>query len=124
MEDFSVAVTSLRALSFRLRAGADELGAALGDLAGATPGQLGSASLDEACDGFRQRWQHGVSLIRDNVTRAGAGLDATADAYQQHEQDVAQLFGAILKPRDGTDPFPGLGRGRSSGVGPGRADEP
>lgn len=68
MGDFSVDVTSLRALSWRLRAGANELGAALAALSGATPGRLGTPSLDEACQDFQQQWQHGMSLIRENVT--------------------------------------------------------
>lgn len=122
--DLSVDVAGLRALSVELRAGADELGAALGELSGATPGQLGSASLDEACEYFQHKWRHGMSLIRENVTRAGTGLDATADAYQQHEQDAATLFGAILKPLDRSDPFPGLGGGVGLGRGPGVGPKP
>lgn len=109
MGDFSVDVASLRALSDRLRAGADELGAALGELSEATPGQLATASLDEACQDFQQRWRHGMSLIRDNVTKVGTGLDATAGAYQLHEQQAGQLFGRLLNPDAGASGFPGLG---------------
>jgi uncharacterized protein YukE len=98
MGNFSVDVASLRALSGRLRAGADELSAVLGELSGVTPGQLGTASLDEACQEFQEKWQHGMSLMRENVTRVGAGLDATAATYQQHEQQLSQLFGSLVDP--------------------------
>ena len=109
MGDFSVDVTRLRALSGQLRTAADELGAALGELSRATPGQLGTGSLDEACRDFQLQWQHGMSLIRENVNRVGAGLDATAGAYQQHDQDIAQLFAGVLKPEGAPGTFPGLG---------------
>ena len=95
MGDFGVDVTGLRALSGRLRAGVDELGAVLAELSGATSGQLGSDSLDGACQEFQQAWQHGMSLIRANVTRVAAGLDATAAAYQRHEHDLATLLAGI-----------------------------
>jgi uncharacterized protein YukE len=130
--DFRVDVASLRALSGRLRGAADELGAALGELSGASAGRLGAASLDEACQDFERQWQHGLSLIRDNVTKVGAGLDATAAAYQQHEQDLARLFTGVAATEGETGPFPtadhppgtSMGRGSSSGTGPSPATAP
>jgi len=96
--DISVDVESLRALSGRLRAGADQLQAVLDELAAETPGRLGTPALDDACERFHRDWRYGMSLIRRNVDRAGAGLDTTADVYQQHELDAARLFGSLLRP--------------------------
>ncbi len=78
MGDLSVDVASLRSLAAGLRGGVAALDSALNGLSGAATAQLGTPELDEACQQFHQKWQRGLTLLRQNVDRVGTGLDATA----------------------------------------------
>ncbi|MCX4695963.1 hypothetical protein [Streptomyces sp. NBC_01408] len=54
--------------------------------------QLGTADLDDACDGFQERWAHGTRELTKRVKRVREGVDRSATQYAELEAAVREAF--------------------------------
>ncbi|MFI9275902.1 hypothetical protein ACIGXM_35195 [Kitasatospora sp. NPDC052896] len=96
--DFSVDLAELDKLVAGLRSSADDLASALDGLGLADGHRTGTESIDQACEHFRGRWQHGLGRLRDCVQALDGGLAAVRRNYQQTETEVAASIGKETSP--------------------------
>ncbi|OKK22458.1 hypothetical protein AMK16_04825 [Streptomyces sp. CB00455] len=54
--------------------------------------QLGTADLDEACDGFQKRWAHGARELTKRVKTVREGVDRSAAEFAELEEAIRVAF--------------------------------
>ncbi|MEO3974648.1 hypothetical protein [Streptomyces sp. CAU 1734] len=57
--------------------------------------QLGTAELDEACDGFQERWRYGADLLRERIGSIHDGVKLSHREYARVNAAVAAAFRAV-----------------------------
>ncbi|NWF24959.1 hypothetical protein HW130_01570 [Streptomyces sp. PKU-EA00015] len=57
--------------------------------------QLGTAALDEACDGFQKRWKYGAEQLDDRITSVRDGVQATRAGFAEVERAIETAFRAV-----------------------------
>lgn len=68
----------------------EELEAARRALAHVRADQIGTARLDDACDRFQHRWQHGAEQLKELVKAVGGGVETTMLSYERFEEELSQ----------------------------------
>ncbi|WP_329117067.1 hypothetical protein [Streptomyces sp. NBC_01465] len=54
--------------------------------------QIGTPRLDEACDGFQERWKYGSEQTKKMIDAVGAGVKTNKQAYEEVEKALEQAF--------------------------------
>lgn len=70
-----------------------------GELGGCVS-RLGAPALQEAASGFLERWEHGVLLVRDDTSKVGDALRASAEVYADVESGVVESIGDMVRGVD------------------------
>ncbi|QPP06248.1 hypothetical protein G4Z16_07390 [Streptomyces bathyalis] len=50
--------------------------------------QIGTARLDEACDGFQEKWKYGSEQMREMIGGISEGVKANKKSYQEMETNL------------------------------------
>ncbi|MFE1175067.1 hypothetical protein [Streptomyces sp. NPDC058773] len=59
--------------------------------------QIGTDELDEACDGFQERWKYGSEQTKKMVDAIGKGVKANKQNYEEVEEALEKTLKAIAK---------------------------
>nr|WP_240449066.1 hypothetical protein [Streptomyces harenosi] len=70
----------------------EELEAARQALAHVRSDQIGTARLDDACDRFQHRWEHGTERLKELINTVGAGVEATMLSYERFEEELSKAL--------------------------------
>lgn len=54
--------------------------------------QIGTPELDEACDGFQERWKYGSEQIKERIDKLTEGLQKNTDSYREVEKSLEESF--------------------------------
>lgn len=54
--------------------------------------QIGTKDLDEACDGFQERWEYGSGQIKERIDKLTEGLKKNTDNYREVERSLEEGF--------------------------------
>ncbi|MFJ8647654.1 hypothetical protein ACIRNI_16215 [Streptomyces sp. NPDC093546] len=57
--------------------------------------QLGTRELDEACDGFQERWKYGAEQLGIRIKAVHDGVRLSHKGYVQLEHAIASAFRAV-----------------------------
>lgn len=57
--------------------------------------QLGTKELDEACDGFQERWKYGAELLGSRIRSVSDGVKASHKGYTEVNTAIAAAFLAV-----------------------------
>ncbi|MEU8567548.1 hypothetical protein AB0C51_04135 [Streptomyces pathocidini] len=59
--------------------------------------QIGTRRLDEACDGFQERWKYGAEQTKEMIDAISEGVKANKKAYEQVEEAFEKAFQDMAK---------------------------
>ncbi|MEE1754045.1 hypothetical protein [Streptomyces sp. SP18CS02] len=93
--DLRVDTDQLGRFSRALGESLTSLGEARRALEHARADQLGTGALDEACDGFQQRWKYGAELLGIRITAVHDGVRASHAGYDQLNRAIESAFKAV-----------------------------
>ncbi|MEU0744208.1 hypothetical protein [Streptomyces sp. NPDC006134] len=54
--------------------------------------QIGTKRLDEACDGFQERWKYGSEQTKEMVEAVSEGVKSNKKAYEEVEDALEEAF--------------------------------
>ncbi|OEV30339.1 hypothetical protein AN219_11565 [Streptomyces nanshensis] len=54
--------------------------------------QIGTARLDEACDGFQDRWKYGSEQMSELIKGIKEGVDTNARSYKEMEENLEKAL--------------------------------
>lgn len=54
--------------------------------------QIGTQRLDEACDGFQERWKYGSEQTKKMVEAVSEGVKSNKKAYEEVEEALEKAF--------------------------------
>lgn len=57
--------------------------------------QIGTKELDEACDGFQERWKYGADELRARIGTLHEGVKASRADYLEVSRAIADAFKAV-----------------------------
>ncbi|MER6995566.1 hypothetical protein [Streptomyces sp. NPDC000410] len=57
--------------------------------------QLGTNELDEACDGFQERWKYGAGQLGERISGIHEGVKAGHLIYTEIDRAIAAAFTAV-----------------------------
>ncbi|MFJ6602861.1 hypothetical protein [Streptomyces lydicus] len=78
-----------------------ELNEARSALAHVRADQIGTGRLDEACDGFQERWKYGSEQTKKMIDAISEGVKATKQNYQEVEDALEETLTQIAKKTSG-----------------------
>ncbi|MFF8310645.1 hypothetical protein ACWGLP_25745 [Streptomyces lydicus] len=78
-----------------------ELNEARSALAHVRADQIGTGRLDEACDGFQERWKYGSEQTKKMIDAISEGVKATKQNYQEVEDALEKTLTQIAKKTSG-----------------------
>ncbi|MFF8899744.1 hypothetical protein ACF082_20000 [Streptomyces lydicus] len=78
-----------------------ELNEARSALAHVRADQIGTGRLDEACDGFQERWKYGSEQTKKMIDAISEGVKATKQNYQEVEDALEKTLTQISKKTSG-----------------------
>jgi predicted nucleic acid-binding Zn-ribbon protein len=88
--EFKVDLDHLKSFRDALKQSVEELEAARRALAHVRADQIGTARLDDACDRFQHRWQHGTEQLKELVKAVGGGVETTMLSYERFEEELSK----------------------------------
>lgn len=91
-DHFSTDIDQLDAFTKELKSADDSLEQARTALQHVRSDQIGTAELDEACDGFQERWKYGNEQIRERIGKLTEGLQKNTDNYREVEKSLEESF--------------------------------
>ncbi|MFF3908463.1 hypothetical protein ACFYZJ_21320 [Streptomyces sp. NPDC001848] len=59
--------------------------------------QIGTQRLDEACDGFQERWRYGSEQTKEMIDAISKGVKSNKKAYEEVEDALEKAFKDIAK---------------------------
>jgi CRISPR/Cas system-associated protein Cas10 (large subunit of type III CRISPR-Cas system) len=59
--------------------------------------QIGTKRLDEACDGFQERWKYGFEQTKEMVEAVSEGVKSNKKAYEEVEDALEKAFKEITE---------------------------
>ncbi|WP_314176898.1 hypothetical protein [Streptomyces winkii] len=54
--------------------------------------QIGTPRLDEACDGFQERWKYGSEQLTEMISGIKDGVDKNAKSYKEMEDNLEKAL--------------------------------
>lgn len=54
--------------------------------------QIGTARLDEACDGFQEKWKYGSEQLGELIKGIKEGVDKNAKSYKEMEDNLEKAL--------------------------------
>ncbi|WP_030417120.1 hypothetical protein [Streptomyces sp. NRRL S-1448] len=96
-EQFKTDVDQLGQFLTTLEGCVRELNEARSALAHVRADQIGTGRLDEACDGFQERWRYGSEQTKKMVDAISEGVKATKQNYQEIEEALAKTLTQIAQ---------------------------
>ncbi|HEY9375399.1 hypothetical protein [Streptomyces sp.] len=93
--DLQVDTDQLGRFSRALRESLTSLATARRALEQARADQLGTRELDEACDGFQERWKHGADQLGVRITAVHDGVALSREGYAQLNRALADAFRTV-----------------------------
>ncbi|MEU4655647.1 hypothetical protein AB0G32_17170 [Streptomyces sp. NPDC023723] len=54
--------------------------------------EIGTKRLDEACDGFQERWKYGAEQTQSMVEAVNEGVESNKKAYEEVENALEKAF--------------------------------
>jgi hypothetical protein len=57
--------------------------------------QIGTSELDEACDGFQERWKYGAEQTKEMIDAISEGVKVSKKNYQEVEDALEKTLKAI-----------------------------
>ncbi|MBF6172613.1 hypothetical protein [Nocardia blacklockiae] len=103
-----VDIDALSAAVRSLRDSEQVLNDALGVMARGGHGDIGTPTLNDAADSFQRRWHFGVQRIGEVSRSTADGIAQCRDAYQQVEQQFAEVLQQAVAPGGSTAPETGV----------------
>jgi len=70
----------------------DDLNEARTALAHVRADQIGTQELDEACDGFQERWKYGAEQTKEMIKAISESVKANNKGYEEVEQALEKAF--------------------------------
>ncbi|MFD8548350.1 hypothetical protein [Streptomyces sp. NPDC059649] len=96
-EQFKTDVDQLGQFLKTLEGCVRELNEARAALAHVRADQIGTGRLDEACDGFQERWKYGSEQTKKMVDAISEGVKATKENYQEIEDALEKTLTQIAQ---------------------------
>ncbi|SDP81201.1 hypothetical protein SAMN04487905_109190 [Actinopolyspora xinjiangensis] len=90
-DGYRVDIEKLTRLISDLDNAADDITAANRALGDARGRDLGTSGIDDASDGFRERWSHGIEKIAEGAKATSEALGSARETYAKLEQEVVSL---------------------------------
>lgn len=107
MNGYLVELAALGGLIDDLTHAAQRITDANTELRDASPGELGSHTIDAAGQSFQDRWEHGTRKVAEAAGTMVEALEQTRRDYQRIEDEIAKLFaGGDQAPAAGPLPPP------------------
>lgn len=98
MDGYLVELIGLGGLIDDLTHAAQRISDANSALRDASPGELGSRSIDAAGQAFQDRWEHGTRKIAEAAGTIAEALEQTRRDYQRIDDEVAKVFAGGGQP--------------------------
>ena len=97
---FQVDLDVLQQMTKTLQDAGDQMEAGLKAMSSSQAGQLGTAALNKAADGFQHTWQYGLGQLTQMIKETNEGVKKAHDAYKQVddgiEQTVSKINGSMM----------------------------
>lgn len=91
-DHFKTDVDQLSLFTKDLESARDDLDSARTALQHVRGDQIGTPELDEACDGFQERWKYGSEQIKERVGKLTEGLKKNTENYREVENSLEESF--------------------------------
>ncbi|MBT2529917.1 hypothetical protein J7E91_32285 [Streptomyces sp. ISL-99] len=63
--------------------------------------QIGTSRLDEACDGFQERWKHGSEQTKKMIEAVSEGVKSNKKGYEEVEEALEKVLNQMAKSTSG-----------------------
>ncbi|MFE7773574.1 hypothetical protein ACFU5O_06700 [Streptomyces sp. NPDC057445] len=93
--DLQVDTDQLGRFTHALQESLTSLGEARRALEHVRADQLGTKELDEACDGFQERWKYGADQLGERIGTVHEGVKAGHGAYSEINRAIEAAFRAV-----------------------------
>jgi hypothetical protein len=90
--EFKVDLDHLKSFGDTLKRSVEELEGARKALAHVRADQIGTARLDEACDTFQGKWEHGTEQLKELIKTVGEGVETTMLSYKKFEEELSKAL--------------------------------
>ncbi|SDJ86314.1 hypothetical protein SAMN04487820_102419 [Actinopolyspora mzabensis] len=114
-DGYRVDIEKLTRLISDLDHAADDITAANRALSDARGRDLGSPGIDDASEGFRERWSHGIEKIAEGAKATSDALGSARETYAKLEQEVVSLLASAVSQQSSPDGSGGQGTQESQG---------
>lgn len=91
-EHFKVDTSQLGQFARSLQRSVADLDEARKALSHVRADQIGTPRLDEACDGFQERWKYGSEQLSEMIRGIKDGVDANAKSYKEMEENLEKAL--------------------------------
>ncbi|MFG2467341.1 hypothetical protein ACGFXB_18045 [Streptomyces canus] len=89
---YKVELEALAQLITQLGECANDMRSAMNQLKDIGPQGSGHAELEQACEGFQDKWGYGIGLIADATGGVTEGLSETRKVYETLENQIVEAF--------------------------------
>lgn len=93
--DYKVEFEALARLVVDLAECADGMRSAMRKMKDIGPKGAGSADLEQACDDFQEKWDHGIGLIADATSGIAEKVAQSGRLFQGLEDEISGLVSAV-----------------------------
>jgi uncharacterized protein YukE len=91
-DQFKTDIDQLAAFTTELKSANDSLAQVRKAMQEVRSDQIGTVELDEACDGFQERWKYGSEQIKERIDKLADGLQKNTDNYREVEKSLEESF--------------------------------
>jgi Ca2+-binding EF-hand superfamily protein len=63
--------------------------------------QIGTSRLDEACDGFQERWKYGSEQTKEMIDAVIEGVKSNKKGYEEVEEALEKVLNHLAKSTSG-----------------------
>ncbi len=93
--DLRVPTSELGRFAKALQESVDSLAEARSALSHLRADQIGTASLDAACDGFQESWSYGAEQLGERITRIQGAVAQSHNEYVELNAAIASALRAV-----------------------------
>ncbi|GGZ39259.1 hypothetical protein [Streptomyces poonensis] len=90
--EFKVDLDHLKSFGDTLKRSVEQLEGARKALAHVRSDQIGTKRLDEACDTFQNKWEHGTEELKELIKAVGEGVETTMLSYKKFEEELSKAL--------------------------------